>query len=142
MESIVALVRRFAVGFINGHDAAVCAEIMAPDYTLRIGPDVLVGRDLEYVPAVRSQLDQFPGLGLTVHDLFTDGEQVALHFSEHGASASRGGRVAAWAGIAVYRWDGSRLTGCVAEEDYLARRRQLATGKPDPVGRPAPAPST
>lgn len=140
MHPLVGLLRRFAIDFFNGHDAAVCREIMAPDYRLRVGDSVMLGRDEQYLPAVQSQLDQFPGMGMTVHGLITDGEQIALHFSEHGASGGAGGRVAAWPGVALYRGNGTQLVSCAAEEDYAARRRQLRTGVVDPISAPTPAP--
>lgn len=140
MDPFVALMRRYVVDYTNRHDASVCAEIMEPDYTLRMGAHVVAGRDEAYIPASRRQFAQFPGLGLTVHEIVTDGERLAMRFSEHGASARHGGAVAAWAGIGLYRWNGVKLTENSVEQDYLARRRQLACGRPDPVEPPAPAP--
>lgn len=137
MEPIVGLIRQFAVGFFNGQRPEVCREIMAPNYRLRIGHAVIEGRDERYLPAVQSQFEQFPGLTMTVHQVVASGSRAALSFTEHGLS---GDRVAAWAGIALYESDGSSLTGCVAVEDYHARRRQLTGGAPDPIAAPANAP--
>ena len=47
------------------------------------------------------------------------------------------GRQASWPGISTYHWDGERLTECWVEQDYLARTRQLETGRADDVERPA-----
>ena len=140
MEPAVGLIRGFVVDFFNRHDASACRRLMAPDYALRVGDLVMSGRDEQYVPAVQGQFDRFPGLGMTVHDLVVSGNRIALHFSEHGASGGPGGPCAAWSGVALYRSDGVRLTGCVAEEDYFARRRQLTTGAVDPIDPPMPAP--
>ena len=140
MEPIVGLIRRFVVEFFNGHNADICREIMEPDYTLRVGDTIISGRDEQYRPAVQSQFDQFPGLGMTVHGLITNGEQLALHFSEHGASGGVGGKVACWAGVALYRWNGVHFTSCAAQEDYAARRRQLRGAEADPIAEPASAP--
>lgn len=139
-EPLVGLIRRFVVEFMNGRNIGACRDFMAADYTLRMGDLLIGGRDDQYLPAVRRQLDQFPGMGMTVHALITSGDRIAIQFSEHGASGGVGGRCAAWAGIALYRWDGERLTGCVAEEDYAARRRQLSTGSVDPIDPPMAAP--
>ena len=139
-DPFVALMRRYVVDYTNSHDLAVCDEIMVPGYELRMGPHVLTGRDEAYKPATLAQLRQFPGLGLTVHEIVSSGDRLALRFSEHGASVRHGGRVAAWAGIGLYQWDGARLTANRVEQDYLARRRQLADGRCDPVESPAPAP--
>ncbi|GAA4790388.1 hypothetical protein GCM10023200_26680 [Actinomycetospora chlora] len=140
MDAFVALMRRYVVDYTNSHDLAVCDEIMEPDYVLRMGPHVLAGRDEVYKPATRRQLEQFPGLGLTVHDVVSNGDRLALLFSEHGASVRHAGAVASWRGLGLYAWNGTRLTANRVEQDYLARRRQLADGVPDPVPSPAPAP--
>jgi predicted ester cyclase len=140
MDPFVALMRRYVVDYTNRHDTGVCAEIMEPDYVLRMGPHVVAGRDEAYVPAAAKQFTQFPGLGLTVHEIVTNGERLAMRFSEHGASARHRGAAAAWAGIGLYRWNGERLVDNSVEQDYLARRRQLDGGSPDPVAPPAVAP--
>lgn len=139
-DPFVALMRRYVVDYTNAHDLSVCDEIMEPDYVLRMGPHVLAGRDEAYKAATRAQLRQFPGLGLTVHEIVSSGDRLALRFSEHGASVRHHGRVAVWAGIGLYHWNGTRLTANYVEQDYQARRRQLAGGGCDPVGAPAPAP--
>lgn len=140
MEPLVGLIRKFAVVFFNGQNAQVCPEIMEPDYVLRMGNTVIAGRDEHYVPAVQSQFEQFPGLTMTVHQVMTTGTRIAIHITEHGASGGGGGQLTAWSGIALYKWNGTKLTGCVAEEDYHARRRQLTTGLVDPIEAPATAP--
>ncbi|WP_214405270.1 ester cyclase [Pseudonocardia lacus] len=140
MDPFVALMRRYVVDYTNRHDTSVCAEIMEPDYTLRMGPHVVAGRDEAYIPASVKQFSQFPGLGLTVHEIVTNGERLAMRFSEHGASVRHGGAAASWTGIGLYRWNGRALVDNSVEQDYLARRRQLADGVPDPVAPPAVAP--
>lgn len=140
MHPLVALMRRFAIDWLDRADPAVCAEIMDPGYTVLIGGQTLHGRDDTYVPATLGQLERFPGLLLTVHELMTDGERVALRFTEHGPSAADAAQPAAWTGIGLFSWDGERLTHNVTEEDYLSRRRQLAEGRCDPIEPPAPAP--
>lgn len=140
MEPLVGLIRKFAVGFFNGQNPALCREIMAPNYRLRIGDAMIVGRDAEYLPAVQSQFEQFPGLTMTIHQVITSGSRVAVSLTEHGASGGSGGRTTAWSGIALYEWNGEQLTGCVAMEDYHARRRQLTSGIPDSIAPPAVAP--
>jgi hypothetical protein len=47
-----------------------------------------------------------------------------------------------WGGVSLYRWDGSRLTSCLVEQDYFARRRQLMTRVANPVETPAIDPWT
>ena len=140
MEPLVALLRRYVVDYTNRHDTSVCGQLMEPDYMLRMGPHVVAGRDEAYLPAVRAQFDQFPGLGLTVHEIVTNGDRLAMRFSEHGASVRHGGAVAVWGGLGLYAWNGRRLVSNWVEQDYLARRRQLAAGVPGAVEPPAPAP--
>lgn len=113
---------------------------MEPGYRLRIGAHVMSGRDQEYVPAVVGQFEQFPDLRLTVHELMLSGDRLALRMSEQGSSNRHQGRTASWAGIVLHRWNGRRLVETFAEEDYFSRRRQLASGVPDPAEAPAPAP--
>ncbi len=136
---LVALMRRFAIDWLDRADTQVCQEIMDPGYTVQIGGYVLAGRD-SYVPATFSQLKLFPGLMITVHDMFVAGDQAAMRFTEHGPSADDASRQAAWTGIGLFWWNGSTLVRNVTEEDYLARRRQLTDGSCDPVEAPMPAP--
>ncbi len=138
---LVALARAFVVEWLECADDVACrTRVMAPDYRATVGGVTLAGLDEAYLPATLGQLRRFPGLLVTVHDCFTDGQHLALRFTEHGAAADRDGGAAAWGGIGLFGWDGDRLTWNVTEEDYLARRRQLAAGAPDPVATPATAP--
>ena len=102
---------------------------------------VLAGRDDGWLPAVDVQMRRFPGLAMTVHETAWgedgNGGWAAASFSEHGASE---GRAAAWSGVAIYRSREGRLTGCVAQEDYFTRARQLKSGVADAVDPPAVAP--
>lgn len=139
MDPMVSLVRRWAVEWIAAADPSVCAEILAPEYQILIGGYVLGPRE-RYIEGTVEQLDRFPGLGLTVHELIRSEGRLAVRFTEHGASVKLDDRAAAWGGIALFRWNGEQLTECFAEEDYLARRRQLAGGRCDPIDRPSPAP--
>lgn len=140
MEPLVALMRRYVVDYTNRHDTSVCADLMEPDYTLRMGAHEVAGRDDVYIPAAQRQFDQFPGLGLTVHDIVTNGDRLAMRFTEHGASVRHGGAAASWSGLGLYRWNGSKLVENWVEQDYLARRRQLSGDGPDTVDPPAVAP--
>lgn len=140
MHPFVAVMRRYVVDYLLCQNPSVCAQIMTPDYVLHMGGTDLGPRDEVYVPAVVRQLEQFPGLGMTVHEIILDGEHLAMRFSQHGASTRHGGRRAAWGGIGLYRWDGQRLTSNYAIEDYYSRRRQLSDGDVAVVEAPAVAP--
>ena len=135
--SPVQLLRRWVVDYFNRHDAAACSNFIAPDYTLHIGDTIFAGRDDQWLPAVARQMQLFPGLAMTVHQVLAGDDWAAMCFSEHGASQ---GGVACWSGVAIYRSNGSYLTGCVAQEDYMTRQRQLKSGVADPVEPPATAP--
>ena len=137
--TLVSLVRRWSVDWLNGQHPEVCEQILAPEYNLLIGGYVLGPRQ-DYIPATLVQLGRYPGLVVTAHHLVCSQDRVALVFSEHGASTRLEGRAAAWSGVAIFRWDGQVLTGCMAEEDHYGRRRQLGDGRPDQVDRPMVAP--
>ncbi|WP_323039106.1 ester cyclase [Gemmobacter sp.] len=136
----VALMRRYCNDYTNRHDFSVCDEIMEDDYTLHMGVHDVTGRDSEYKPATLRQFSQFPGLCLTVNQIITNGNRLAMRFSEHGASVRHAGRTAAWSGVGLYHWNGARLVENFVEQDYFARGAQLASGDPNPVENPAIAP--
>lgn len=141
IHPLAAVLRRYAFGYTAMHDFSVSSQIMVPNYVLRMGPDVLEGRDGAYKAATLHQFDQYPGLGFTVHDLVLGTDRAALRFSEHGRS-SRFGTAAVWQGISLYRWDGSRLTECRVEQDYFSRQRQLTQRRPNSIEAPAADPWT
>lgn len=124
MEPFVALMRRYCIDYTNSHDASVCDEIMHPDYVVHISQWDLP-RDALYKPAVQQVFGRFPGLGLVVHELVTNGTRLAMRFSEHGASPADQGRFAAWAGIGLYKWDGCQLRENYVEQDFVAQQQQL-----------------
>lgn len=138
IHPLAGLMRGFVVDWLACADPEACARIMADGYTATVGGVRLAGRESDYLPATMGQLQRFPGLLVTVHDLWLTDRRAALRFTEHGAAPDRG--PAAWAGIGIFDWDGARLTANVTEEDYLSRRRQFATRTPDQVARPATAP--
>ena len=134
------LARRWVVDYFNSHDANAAREFTTPDYTLNIGEYRFAGRDEQWLPAVQKQMDTFPGLGMTVHKVLVGANRVAVVFTQHGASGGTGGRVTCWSGVAIYRSNGQQLCGCVAQEDYMTRQRQLKSGVADAIDTPAPAP--
>lgn len=133
------LLRGFAVDFLTSHDTSAVEWIMDPAYRLSIGGFLLEGRDDGYLPATAAQLDQFPGLCVTVHDTIIGTEGVAMRFTEHGVSMRE--KVAStWGGITLFRMSGGKLEHGWAEEDYLARKRQLKSRQCDAILPPHPAP--
>jgi hypothetical protein len=137
MNDALALTRRWVNDYFNRHDPASARAFCAPDYTLSIGDVTFAGRDDSWLPAVDDQFRAWPGLGMTVHGVLNGGDRVAVWFSEHGMSQ---GRSAVWSGVAIYRATNGLLTGCVAQEDYFTRRRQVKEGRCDLADAPAIAP--
>ena len=135
--SCVGLMRRWVVDYFNRQDPAACAEFIEPEYSLSIGDVLFKGRDQSWLPAVDIQMQRFPGMGMTVHQLIAGNNWVAAWFSEHGACE---GRQACWSGVGIYKSNGRRLISCVAQEDYYTRQRQLKSGVPDQADAPALAP--
>ncbi len=131
----VALMRRYCIDYTTVHDASVCDDIMAEDYTVTVSGRTLQMPD--YRAAVQGAFHWFPTLALTVHELVLSGDRLAMRFSEHGGSAKHDGAVAVWQGISLYRWDGDVLLHCDVEQDFVGRERQLAAGRPDPLDEAA-----
>jgi hypothetical protein len=127
MHPFVALMRRYCIDYTNSHDQSIYPEIFVDDYTVNIN-GVALHRDTAYGPAVAQLFAAAPGLGLTVHELVLNGDRLCMRFSEHAALPTRAGgrRLAAWRGIGLYKWDGSRLTENYVEQDFFSRREQLA----------------
>lgn len=134
------LLRGFAVDFLTSHNVSAARALMDPAYQLAIGGHVFCGREESYLPATVALIEQFPGLCVTVHDVILSPDAVAMRFTEHGVSRRHHGRAAAWGGIALFLIEDGRLRHGWANEDYLARKRQLATGVCDPVLAPHPCP--
>ena len=134
------LLRGFAIDFLTAHNPAAVEWVMDPAYCLSIGGFVLDGRDATYLPATVAQLDQFPGLCVTVHDVVFGTDALAMRFTEHGISLRNPGRAATWGGITLFRTSGGRLRQGWAEEDYFARKLQLKSGVCDAILAPHPAP--
>lgn len=141
MHPLVALMRRYSFGYTATHDFSVCDEVMVPEYELWMGDHRLVGRDENYKPGTRRVYTEFPGLGFAVHEIVCNGDRIAMRFSEHGRSITRGGE-AVWGGISMYLWNGRQLIRCVVEQDYWARRDQLHAKVPRPIEPPGMDPWT
>lgn len=139
-QAFVDLMRRYVVEYTNRHDQSVTADLMEPDYVLRMGEHMVRGRDGLYRSATAKQLEQFPGLVLTVHEIATSGERLVMRFSEHGASRRHGGLQCCWNGIGLYAWNGTRLIRNCVEQDYFSRKMQLERGFAQAVSPPATAP--
>jgi predicted ester cyclase len=137
---IVALMRRYCDEFVNARDPSMCAELMSDDYELRLAGREYIGRATGYEPAVGPLFARFPDLGITMHEMLTDGSRLATRFTLRGTSTRHDGNRAAWGGVAIYTWDGTRLTSVWVEEDHHLSRVQLRSGQLElPVQQPGPA---
>ena len=141
LDALSAVMQKYCFSYTATHDFKVADLILADDYTFHMGEHTFRGREAAYKPAADRQFKAYPGLGLTVHDFFSNGDRCAMYFSEHGYSIQFGCQTA-WHGVSIYRWNGARLTECRIEQDYYGRRRQLTSRIPDPIDRPAHAPWT
>lgn len=138
--AFLRLMKHYVLDYTNRNDQSQTPSIMEPDYLLRMGDHFVRGRDGDYHAATAKQMDQFPHLCLTVHEIATSGERLVMRFSEHGRSRLHGDRGCAWGGIGLYAWNGSKLVSNHVEQDYMARKRQLRTGVSDLVDHPALCP--
>jgi hypothetical protein len=138
--AFIRLMKHYVIDYTNRNDQSQTPLIMEPDYLLRMGEHFVRGRDTNYHAATAKQMDQFPDLCLTVHEIATSGDRLVMRFSEHGASRLHKGRKCVWGGIGLYAWNGRKLVRNAVEQDYLSRRRQLGSGMPHAVDHPAIAP--
>lgn len=136
----IGVFRRYVTDFVNRQDFIMMREFMAEDYTLSSSGFEVKGRDGVYADAVRRQMEQFPGLVFTPHEMFHVAGRIGIRFTEHGASVKDAGRRAAWPSIAIYTVENGRLARCAIEQDYFTRRTQLDSGAPNLVDPPAIAP--
>jgi hypothetical protein len=135
MEPFVKLMRRYVIECADLHDETVYEkynEIMEADYVVHMS-GTNMNRDVDFKPAVKAYFAQMPGLCLAVHDIITNGDRLALIFSEHAASLAHDERLSAWGVVSTYKWNGRRLTEVFVEQDFLSRFEQLETGKPHPL---------
>ncbi len=138
--AFLRLMKRYVLDYTNCNDQSQTPVIMEADYVLRMGDHFVRGRDTDYHAATAKQMEQFPNLALTVHEIATSGERLVMRFSEHGRSRAHGDRGSVWGGIGLYKWNGTKLVMNHVEQDYVARKRQLRTGIPDLVDHPALSP--
>jgi predicted ester cyclase len=135
MEPFIKLMRRYVIECADLHDEAVYDkynEIMEPDYVVHMS-GTNMNRDADFKPAVKLYFEQMPGLCLAMHDIITNGDRLAMIFTEHAGSLAHGGRLSAWTVVALYKWNRKRLTEVWVEQDFLSRFAQLETSKPHPI---------
>ena len=136
LHPFLSLMKTYVIDYTNSHDTSWIPKIMTEDYTVNI-----CGYSLErsetYIQSVEGLFSTAPGLGLTVHQMYCNGDRLAMRFSEHAAFSDQGGKRATWRGYSTYTWDKNRLTKCWVEQDFYSRARQFERGQPHTPGAPA-----
>lgn len=136
LHPFLQLMKRYCVDYTNSHDTSWIPQIMRDDYVVHICQQKLL-RSEGYRASVEKLFADAPGLGLTVHQMYCNGDRLAMRFTEHACWRRKGDALTSWRGFSTYAWDGSRLTVCWVEQDFRSRQRQMETGVPHVPGAPA-----
>ena len=130
-EENEAVVRRFVEDCLNGRNPDLVDELFSPDYVNYAAP-AGVSPDLEgYKERVASVLRGFPDLQVTIEDLFSDGDRVAIRLSASGThkgdslGLSATGRFASWTATAIYQLVGGKIMQRWENRDDLGLMQQL-----------------
>jgi steroid delta-isomerase-like uncharacterized protein len=126
-----SLVRRYVEAF-NTKNAALLAEIVAPNYILHLppAPQPLVGLDAA-IQVLEAFATGFPDLRFTANDIVVEGERVVLHWVLEGTH--RGvfqgipatGKKISIEGMSLHRFAGDRIAETHIVADNLAMLQQL-----------------
>ncbi len=136
LHPFLQLMKHYCIDYTNSHDTSWLPRIMTDDYVVNICRQKLL-RSESYQDSVERLFAEAPGLGLTVHQLYCNGDRLAMRFSEHACWRSKGDALTAWRGFSTYSWDGERLTSCWVEQDFYSRERQISSGEPRTPAAPA-----
>ncbi len=136
LHPFLGLMKTYVVDYTNSHDTSWIPKIMTENYTVNIC-GVSLERSGTYLQSVEGIFSSAPGLGLTVHQMYCNGDRLAMRFSEHAAFSDQGGKTATWRGFSTYSWDENRLTKCWVEQDFYSRGQQFDRGHPHTPGAPA-----
>ena len=130
-EENEAVVRRFVEDCLNGRNPDLVDELFSPDYVNYAAP-AGVSPDLEgYKERVASVLRGFPDLQVTIEDLFSDGDRVAIRLSASGThkgdslGLSATGRFASWTATAIYQVVDGEIVQRWENRDDLGLMQQL-----------------
>lgn len=122
------LARRFYDEILNGRKMDVADEILSPDYI----DHSATAPGLENFKTYFAMITKvFPDIKVTVEDLFTDGDKVAVRLTIYGTQLGsfRGfppiGRQATWAGMDILHISNSLITERWSERDFLNMLLQL-----------------
>jgi predicted ester cyclase len=130
-EQTETVVRRFLEECLTGKNMGLIDELFSPEYVNNAAtPDI--SPDLDgYKERVGYMIAAFPDLSIEVHDLFSDGDRVAVRLTASGTH--RGiymgvvptGERASWTAIAIYRVVDGRIVERWENRDDLGMMRHL-----------------
>jgi hypothetical protein len=136
MEPFLKLMKTYCIDYTNSHDTSWLPAIMTDDYVVNICGHRLQ-RSASYQESVEALFADAPGLNITIHEIYFNGDRLAMRFSEHATFVSRNNARATWRGFSTYTWDGTRLTECWVEQDFFSRYQQFKSGVPYAPRSPA-----
>jgi len=122
------LVQRFYDEILNGRKMDVADEILSPDYIDHSASAPGLGNFKTYLAMITSV---FPDIKVTVEDLFTDGNKVAVRLTIHGTQLGpfRGfppaGRQTTWTGMDIIHIFDGKIAERWSERDFLDMLLQL-----------------
>jgi steroid delta-isomerase-like uncharacterized protein len=122
------LVQRFYDEILNGRKMDVADEILSPDYIDHSASAPGLGNFKTYLAMITSV---FPDIKVTVEDLFTDGNKVAVRLTIHGTQLGpfRGfpaaGRQTTWTGMDIIHISDGKIAERWSERDFLDMLLQL-----------------
>jgi steroid delta-isomerase-like uncharacterized protein len=133
-EEDVTAVRRLIDECVNTHradllDAHVTADVRVHAATPGGAPDTEGVEELR--TAFSSFRSVFPDLHITVEDVVSDGDRVALRWTAQGTHAGElagvpaTGRAVRWGGIDVYRFDRGRIAEWWRNDDQAGLLAQV-----------------
>ena len=125
------VVQRFMVGCINEKNVALMDELFSPDY-INHGATSDISPDLKgYKERLGYMIAAFPDLSITIEDLFSAGDKVAVRLTARGThqnsylGVAPTGKQATWTAIAIYRVVDSQIVERWENRDDLGMMRQL-----------------
>ena len=127
----LAVVQRFIDGAVNGHDAEVIDETWSTEISWNGGSLGTHRTREEFKAALASAQSAFSSMQLTIHDTLTDGDKVAVRFTNSGTNTGTfmanpaTGKHAEWLGIGIYTVHDGRITEGWFAEDIFGLVRQL-----------------
>ena len=128
-----AVIRRY-VELINSHQYQALRDVLASDFKLHLGNDVL-DRD-QTIEISKSVFESFPDFNHTIEDVFSTGDRVALRVTDRGTHSgvfqgiAASGRNIEIGQISIYRMVDGRIAEVWEQADLASLLQQIQTPKP------------